>query len=279
MAENVAKEGLNISEKIRIIFVPMLWLAYSIALFIRLGQFYQHWWFVVIFVMWFLVVFMALQCVIGVASIAYFDSYIFSQSWCNVAMLVYIVSIISPYCVLMYNVNKPVDLVAVKDVQTVDCVVLQAIMPVLITGCMLYPLPKRKSKLAETAAIVIGSLHAFDIMDVMMNFKFIQHFGTAAQAFFYLSFVTSIILIAFPIGLDENDDDDPVMGQIVKTTLSLLFTEISFCVFRFIVMQKENSLSGLVFASKNSLSGLYHAYLVVRALLYCRKVKFRYSRM
>lgn len=44
-------------------------------------------------------------------------------------MLVYIVSIISPYCVLMYNANKPVDLVAVSKLIFSEDVEVPTVIP------------------------------------------------------------------------------------------------------------------------------------------------------
>ena len=140
-------------------------------------------------------------------------------------------------------------------------------MPVIVIGNILYPLPKRKVKAASTAAVFLGFLNAFDIMDVIGDLKYLQHMDTGTHVWFYVSVIVSIMLLAFPIGLDEEDEDDPMKGRITKSFLSLIFTDISFCVLRGMVMHSEGSLEiGLVFAFKNAISAFITIYSLFQIL-------------
>ncbi|XP_057314589.1 uncharacterized protein LOC130655805 isoform X2 [Hydractinia symbiolongicarpus] len=187
----------------------------------------------------------------------------YKLTWINVPGLCFIICMIGPYCFALNKMTN--DIKKNEDVPDWDFAILQTVMPVLVMTNLIYPLPVRekKNKAAGTASVMIGFLNAFDISDVITDYKYIQHYNTATEVWFFVSIVISIILLAFPIGLDEEDEDDPRDGRILKSIVSLIFTDVSFCVLRSIVMHKENSLAmGLVFAYKNAISACISIYLI-----------------
>ncbi|XP_057314587.1 uncharacterized protein LOC130655804 [Hydractinia symbiolongicarpus] len=252
----------------KIIWVPIIWLIYSIPFCINLASLdvckRNHDVFIGLSVAWFVVVF-GPQFYLVYSSVNNHDAKPYSLTWINIPTLLYILFMIGPYCFGLYQMTKHVDMVTVKEVPKKDFFILQTVMPVLVITNLIYPLPIRVNKAAGTASAMVGFLNAFDISDVMVDYKYIQHYSTATEVWFFISIIISVILLAFPIGLDEEDKDDPDVGRVLKSFLSLVFTDLSFLVLRCMVMYEEDSLSmGLSFAYKNAISAFISIYLILK---------------
>ena len=104
-------------------------------------------------------------------------------------------------------------------------------------------------------------------MDVVDNISCIQTYSTFWLAFFFIALAVSAFHLAFPIGLTEEDQDDPQCGRIVSSIVALIFTDISFAVIRGKVMFHEKNVQlGFNFFSKNIMAALWRICLIIKAL-------------
>lgn len=215
-------------------------------------------------VLWFLVTF-AIQIYIAFKTAEKYNSKPYKWTWINVPALSFIICMIGPYCFALHKMTTA-DIKKNEYVPDLDFAILQTLTPLLVMTNLIYPLPIReKNKAAGTASVMIGLLNAFDISNVITDYKYIQHNNTASKDWFFVSVVISVILLAFPIGLDNEDNDDIENGRIVKSAVSLIFTDVSFFVLRCIVMHKEKSLiMGLNFAYKNVIFAFISIYFILK---------------
>ena len=95
---------------------------------------------------------------------------------------------------------------------------------------ILYPYPNRKYERGEIFAIAIEFLNAFDIMDLVENIGCIQSYAEDWILIFDIVLGFSTILLAFPIRLTEDDEDDPQCCRIFSSLLKLIFTDILFSI-------------------------------------------------
>lgn len=79
------------------------------------------------------------------------------------------------------------------------------VMPILLVTFIIYPLPRRAYTSSEYLAIAVEFINAFDIMDMVGDFEFVKHYGTAWEVLYYVSLGTSVILVAFPIKIENED--------------------------------------------------------------------------
>lgn len=85
----------------------------------------------------------------------------------------------------------------------VDFIMLQMVMPILLVTFIVYPLPRRAYTSSEYLAIAVEFINAFDIMDMVGDFQFVKHYGIGWEIVYYLSLGTSVILVAFPIKIEN----------------------------------------------------------------------------
>ena len=129
-----------------------------------------------------------------------------------------------------------------------------------------YPYPDRRYESGEIFAIAIEFLNAFDIMDLVENIGCIQSYTAGWIVIFYIALAVSTILLAFPVGLTEDDEDDPQRCRIFSSVLTLIFTDALFCIIRGYVMIKEESVqSGFNFFLKNLLAASCRIILICKS--------------
>ena len=136
----------------------------------------------------------------------------------------------------------------------------------MVLTYILYPYPDRKYERGEKAAIAIEFLNAFDIMDLVENIGCIQSYTVGWVRLFYIALAVSTILLAFPVGLTEDDEHDPQGYRIISSAMTLIFTDVLFCIIRGHVMIKEESVqSGFNFFLKNLLAAICRFILICKS--------------
>ena len=131
---------------------------------------------------------------------------------------------------------------------------------------ILYPYPNRKYERGEIFAIAIEFLNAFDIMDLVENIGCIQSYTDGWIWPFYIALGFSAILLAFPVGLTEKDEHDPQGIRIISSVMTLIFTDVLFCIIRCYVMVKEKSVQlGFNFFLKNLLAAVCRIILICKS--------------
>lgn len=137
----------------------------------------------------------------------------------------------------------------------------------IVLAHLAYPYPQRRNKPDERFAIAIEALNAYDIMDFVENITCIQTYSTGWSVLLFIALAMSTLRLAFPISLIEEDEDDPLCGRILSSTITLVFTDVLFAIMRGHVMVQENSLQlGFNFFSKNVMSAFCRLFLIGRAI-------------
>ena len=137
----------------------------------------------------------------------------------------------------------------------------------IVLAHLVYPYPQRRNKPDQRFAIAIEALNAYDIMDFVENITCIQTYSTGWSVLLFIALAVSTLRLAFPISLIEEDEDDPLCGRILSSTITLVFTDVLFAIMRGHVMIQENSLQlGFNFFSKNVMSAFCRVFLIVRAI-------------
>lgn len=206
---------------------------------------------------------------------------IFNQTWCHVPMLVFILFSLGPYGMALnyqYKAVNPRLLPNTTDsvvansncfnitVPEVHFVMFQIVMIILVLTHLLYPFPNRHYKRGELYAIGIEFLNAFDIMDLVADIGCVQSYQTGWLVWFFIATGASTLLLAFPCGLEDRDDEDPKPLQRWTSILTLLFTDISFFILRSVVIHNEKSVqSGFNFLMKNLLAAVIRFVLIVKS--------------
>ena len=86
---------------------------------------------------------------------------------------------------------------------------LQIAMVILLLTYIVYPFPRRAYELGAYLALAIEFLNAFDIMDMLGDLAFIRRYGMSWRAFYYSSLGISVLLLSFPIKIEEDTVDFP----------------------------------------------------------------------
>ena len=153
----------------------------------------------------------------------------------------------------------------------------------LVLTLILYPYPKRIydeneeedsiERSNERFAIAIEFLNAYDVMDVVENVMCIQSYSAVWVVVFYIALAVSVILLAFPISLTEEDANNPQWGRIGSSVATLIFTDVAFAAIGGKVMFSEKSFQpGFNFFSKNLFAGICRACLIVKVIYnMCRR--------
>ena len=127
---------------------------------------------------------------------------------------------------------------------------------------LIYPYPERQYRKGEIFAIAIEFLNAFDILDMVEDISAVQNHSTWLKVLFYLSLGVSTMLLAFPAGLEDDDEDDPKCIRVFSTICTLIFTDLMFCIIRIaVILSGSNYQTGFHFLMKNILA------LFIRPLL------------
>ena len=103
-------------------------------------------------------------------------------------------------------------------------------------------------------------------MDLVENIGCIQSYRVGwIVVIFYIALGFSTLLLAFPVGLTEDDEDDPPRCRILSSLMTLIFTDVLFCFIRLYVMIKNGSAqSGLNFFVKNLLAAFFRGELIYK---------------
>ena len=138
-------------------------------------------------------------------------------------------------------------------------------MPLLLFTNILYPYPSKDNNPGEKSAIALHFLNAFDIMDLVEDVEFIQTYSTAWIVLFYVALAGSSFLLAFPVGLEDDDENDPHKYRVLSSIGTLIFTDISFSVIRLCVISKQGNYQiGFNFLMKNMLAGISRLVLIIK---------------
>eukprot|EP00112_Aurelia_sp_Birch-Aquarium-sp1_P012045 Seg253.17 transcript_id=Seg253.17/GoldUCD/mRNA.D3Y31 product="hypothetical protein" protein_id=Seg253.17/GoldUCD/D3Y31 len=86
---------------------------------------------------------------------------------------------------------------------------LQLAMVILLLTYIVYPFPRRAYELGAYLALAIEFLNAFDIMDMLGDLAFIRGYGISWRIFYYFSIGISVLLLSFPIKIEEDLVDFP----------------------------------------------------------------------
>ena len=126
-----------------------------------------------------------------------------------------------------------------------------------------YPYPQRRMKTSERIAVTLQFLDVFDIMDIVENITCFQTYPKEWLAIFYFSLAVSSIHLAFPIGVTEEDEKDPIWGRIFSSFITLVCTDIMFAVLRVQAMKNQKTIQqGFNFLSKNILAATIRFFLI-----------------
>ena len=86
---------------------------------------------------------------------------------------------------------------------------LQIAMVILLLTYIVYPFPRRAYELGAYLALAIEFLNAFDIMDMLGDLAFVRGYGISWLLFYYFSLGISVLLLSFPIKIEEDTVDFP----------------------------------------------------------------------
>ncbi|XP_057289546.1 uncharacterized protein LOC130612258 [Hydractinia symbiolongicarpus] len=205
----------------------------------------------------------------------------FNQTWCHVPMLVFIIFSLGPYGMALNYEYKAANPKLLPNTtgsvgENSNCfnitvpefhfVVFQIVMIILVLTHLIYPFPNRHYKRGELYAIGIEFLNAFDIMDLVADIGYVQSYQTGWLVCFFIATGVSTVLLAFPCGLEDRDDEDPKPLQRLTSIFTLLFTDFSFFILRVVVIHNEKSVqSGFNFLMKNLLAAFIRFILILKS--------------
>lgn len=133
---------------------------------------------------------------------------------------------------------------------------------------IIYPFPDRSYSFAEKMAIGMEFLNALDIMDMVADIMCFQTYSSGWKFYFFLAIGVSALMLAFPIALTEDDEQDAYWGRCLSSSLTLVFTDVSFAILRGYVLFYEKQLqAGFTFFLKNIIVS------IIRIILVCCGVK------
>lgn len=95
-----------------------------------------------------------------------------------------------------------------------------------------------------------------------------QTYSSGWKFYFFLAIGVSALMLAFPIALTEDDEQDAYWGRCLSSSLTLVFTDVSFAILRGYVLFYEKQLqAGFTFFLKNIIVS------IIRIILVCCGVK------
>ena len=90
-----------------------------------------------------------------------------------------------------------------------EYVVFQVAMVILLLTYIVYPFPRRAYDISAYLSLAIEFLNAFDIMDMLGDIAFIRNYDVSWRAIYYASMGISVLLLSFPISIEEDFVDFP----------------------------------------------------------------------
>ena len=82
-------------------------------------------------------------------------------------------------------------------------------MVILLLTYIVYPFPRRPYDIGAYLSLAIEFLNAFDIMDMLGDIAFIRNYDVSWRSIYYTSMGISVLLLSFPISIEEDFVDFP----------------------------------------------------------------------
>ena len=92
-----------------------------------------------------------------------------------------------------------------EDIENADFIFLQIAAPLIFFTFILYPRHGQTFQLNDYLGLALQLINIFDIMGMVSGLKFINDYGGAWLAVYYVSVGTAILLIAFPVKISSDD--------------------------------------------------------------------------
>ena len=92
-----------------------------------------------------------------------------------------------------------------EDIENADFIFLQIAAPLIFFTFILYPRHGQTFQLNDYLGLALQLINIFDIMGMVSGLNFINDYGGAWLAVYYVSIGTAILLIAFPVKISSDD--------------------------------------------------------------------------